>query len=354
MAIDNVIDADGHILEPDGIWRKYLEPPFLPMAPKRVRDTLGRVRLLEGGELLPYVPVTEGVRARPGAYKPLPRLKEMDEEGIHVSAIFPSMGLTFPGIKELPVIAAISRAYNNWLHDYCSAAPERLIGVAMVPQMDVRETMVEARRAVTELGFKGVWLRPNPIGGRTLDHPVFDPLWSLLEELNVPALIHEGTSMNIHQAGLDRYADNYLFMHVISHPHEQQMACLGLICGRVLERHPRLRVAFLESGGGWIAHWLERMDHHVKYWGHASAALALKPSEYFARQCFISTDPDEAILPGVLSVIGDDTIVFASDYPHEDAIFPGVVAALRDRKDLSERSKEKILSTNPARLYGLR
>lgn len=131
------------------------------------------------------------------------------------------------------------------------------------------------------------------------------------------------------------------------------MAVLSLICGGVLERHPRLRVAFLESGAGWIAHWLERLDHHVKYWGHASLKLPLKPSEYFLRQCWISADPDEAVLPGIIQVLGDDNIVFASDYPHPDAKFPGVVDELASREDLSESSKTKILSRNAARLLKL-
>ena len=89
-------------------------------------------------------------------------------------------------------------------------------------------------------------------------------------------------------------------------------------------------------------------------YGHALMPLSLKPSEYFARQCWISADPDEAILPGIVDVIGDDNIVFASDYPHGDAIFPGAVTALSERHDLSEESKTKILGENANRLYGLK
>ena len=79
----------------------------------------------------------------------------------------------------------------------------------------------------------------------------------------------------------------------------------------------------------------------------------MKPSEYFLRQCYISADPDEAILPGIIDVIGSDNILFASDYPHPDGIFPGVVAELTDRKDITEDSKVRILWDNPSKLYGL-
>jgi predicted TIM-barrel fold metal-dependent hydrolase len=121
----------------------------------------------------------------------------------------------------------------------------------------------------------------------------------------------------------------------------------------VLERHPDMRVVFLESGCGWVPAWLERIDEHMEHWRHATTPLPLEPSEYFARQCFVSADPGERTLPQVLQLLGDDNVVFASDYPHPDGIFPGVVAALADRDDLSDVEKIKILATNPARCFGL-
>ncbi|MBM4405519.1 MAG: hypothetical protein FJ039_04945 [Chloroflexi bacterium] len=129
------------------------------------------------------------------------------------------------------------------------------------------------------------------------------------------------------------------------------MACLEMLCGGVLERHPKLRVAFMESGCGWIASWLERLDNHVKNWGHTSVKLPHLPSEYFKRQCCISADPDEVMIPGIVQVIGDTNILFASDYPHPDGIFPGAVAEMAERKDISEASKSKILAENAARFF---
>jgi predicted TIM-barrel fold metal-dependent hydrolase len=354
MSTRPIVDADGHVQEPESMWADYLEPRFHEMAPRSVVDTYGRKRTLLAGQLRPYIPTAnpEGGPRRAGGYDPHARLADMDAEGMDVSVIYPSAGLAFGGIERLDVLVALSRAYNDWLHDYCKPAPERLIGIAAVPQLDLHETLLETRRAVEELGFRGIFLRPNPIGGRTLDHPAFEPLWSLLEELDVPATIHEGTTQNLPQAGLDRY-DNFLFRHVISHPHEQQMGVLSIICGGVLERHPKLRVAFLESGAGWMPHWIERLDHHLEYWGHASARLPLSASEYWTRQCYISADPDEKIIPGVIQAMGDDTLVFASDYPHPDGIFPGAVREIQERGDIPDASKDKILGENAVRLYRL-
>ena len=315
------------------------------MAPRLVTDSQGRIRSLLEGRMQPYIPRDpnpDPARRRRGGYDPRARLEDMDSEGMDASVMFPTAGLHFAAIQDPEVAAALCRAYNDWLYDFAQTDPRRLITVAVIPQADVYEAMKETRRAVGELGAKGVMWRPNPVGGRNLHEPYFDPMWSLLEELEATLCLHEGTTQNVPQSGLDRY-DNFLFRHVVSHPHEQQMGVLNLICGGVLERHPKLRVASLESGCGWIAHWLERINHHLEYWGHASARLPMKADEYWDRQCFISADPDEAIIPGIIQAMGDDTIIFASDYPHPDGIFPGVVKELADRADLSETSKAKIL-----------
>jgi predicted TIM-barrel fold metal-dependent hydrolase len=306
-----------------------------------------------GGVLQEFIPrgADWDQRIRPGGHDAKARLADMDAEGLDVSVLFPTTGLYFAGVADPAVQQALCRAYNDWLRDWCSQDPRRLIGVAVLPQADVDASIAEAQRAVG-LGLRAVMLRPNPIRGRNLEDPVFEPLWSALEELGVPVALHEGTTQDVVQVGHDRF-DNFLFRHALSHPLEQQIACLSLICGGVLERHPRLRVAFLESGCGWALYWLERLDEHMEEWGHASLPLPLRPSEYFARQCYISCEPDERALPALISVLGDDNLLFASDYPHPDGIFPGVVAALADRADLSPGSKAKLLRDNALRCFGL-
>ncbi len=356
MVSNRVVDADGHVIEPEDIWDNFLPPAYRRLAPRRVRDSEGHVRFLLGDELQPFLPSLNRANTehidRPGGSDPVARLQDMDSEGMDVAICFTSAGLYFGGVDDPQLNNALCRAYNDWLHDYSRTDPDRIVGVAMVPQPDIGLAMAETERATKDLGFKAVMWRPNPIAGRNVDHPALEPFFSLLEELDIPLALHEGTTQNIPQAGRDRF-DNYLYRHMVSHPHEMQMACMTLICGGVLERHPLLKVVFLESGAGWIAHWLDRMDNHVKHWGYASRKLALKPTEYYNRQCFISADPDEPIIPGLIQVIGDDTIVFASDYPHSDSTFPGVVAELADRTDLSKESKAKILGENAVRLYGL-
>jgi predicted TIM-barrel fold metal-dependent hydrolase len=349
-----VTDSDGHVIEPDDLWATYLDAGFLPSAPRWVSDTHGRRRRLIGGRLQPYIPFPQTeytLRPVEGAVEPGARISDMDRHGIQVSVLFPSAGLHFASIPETEVAIALCRAYNDWLADFCATDRTRLVGVALLPQLDVAASIAEARRAVTELGFKGVMLRPNPVAGRTLDNPAFDPLWSVLEELDVAVGIHEATTMNVQQAGTDRY-DNYMFLHVISHPHEHQMACLSLICGGVLERHPGLRVAFLEAGCGWVPYWLERMDQHMRYWGGTSTPLPLAPSDYFRRQCFVSPVADEQTLPDVARRVGADCLIFTSDYPYPYTTTPRIADAILGRDDLDDDVVAAVVRDNAARLYG--
>ncbi len=348
-----VIDADGHFNEPAEIWPQYLEKKFHPMAPRYVTDNLGRPRILLGGEMKEHIPMPPGQTpggGMAGGQDPHARLADMNKEGIGVMVMFPTTGLFFYGLKQLDLTVALCRAFNDWAGDFCAVEPDRLFGPAVLPQMDVSEAMAEAVRVAEKRPMQAVIFRPNPVAGRTLDHPAFAPLWSLLEELDVPLVLHEGTTQDVPQVGNDRY-DNFMFRHIISHAFEQQMALMSLICGGVLERHPGLRVLIVEAGIGWVPYWIDRLDHHIEQWGFASAPLELKPSEYFARQCFVAADAEEFMLPQVISLVGDDNLCFSTDYPHPDHPFEGVVAELTQRTDLSEESKRKILADNAARLF---
>lgn len=358
-----VIDADAHVREPKQMWETYLEEPYRARAPRIIKDNQGFYRLLLEGKLhprpegkgcgVPYVKWAEPEREeRLGAYNPEVRLRDMDTEGIAKALLLPTQGLAISSVEDPEFAAALCRAFNNWLAEFCRPYRDRLLGVAAVPLQDVPSAIQELDRAVTQLGYLAVYIRPNPIKGRNLDHPAYDPFYERAQALGVPVLVHEGTGHHVPTAGTDRF-DVFFFTHMVSHPFEQMLASMCLICGGVLERFPALRVAFLEAGASWLPYWLWRMDEHYHNRPFEVPGLRMRPSEYFRRQCYVTCEPEETPLPETVQRLGADRILFSSDYPHWDSLFPKSVATVRERADLSEEAKARILGLNAAELLSL-
>jgi predicted TIM-barrel fold metal-dependent hydrolase len=370
-----VVDMDGHVTEPFEIWERYLDQAFHEFAPRLIRTEDGVDAVAFAGRV--HVPANNGIglpgaglvgrRVGPrtmydcryidghrGGFEPHARLKAMDEDGIDVGVLFPTLSALMIAANPWEALSvAMARAYNNWISDFCRAGAGRLYAAAQVPLLYVDAAIAEARRAVNDLGLRIIYVRPNPYGGRAWTDPAYDAFWKCIEELGVPLGFHEGTFPQVvPTAGADRF-ENFFFQHIVSHPFEQQLACLSFLAGGILERFPRLNVMFLEAGCGWLPYWLARLDNHYEQIGWMVPEITRKPSEYFQRQCLISLDPDELDLPHVVEAIGANRIVFASDFPHYDAIFPGAVAAVRDRPDLSDEAKRLILGGNAARILGL-
>jgi predicted TIM-barrel fold metal-dependent hydrolase len=368
MTALRIIDADGHVMEPRGMWEARIEPAFKARAPRIVKEA----RISVDGHLLPRpdggnqvsasmqasfkVKVAEHLAEyHEASYSAEAQLRAMDSVGIEISFVYPTQGLYAASIDDLdPAFAiAICRAYNDWVVEYAKADPRRLRPVAMLTALhDPSLAVVEATRAAG-LGMRGIFIRPNPIRGRNLDDPAYEPLWAECERLGLAIGVHEGVGARLPAAGADRYP-HFFGSHSASHPFEQMLAMLALIGGGVLERHPHLRVAFLEAGCGWLPYWLWRLDEHrEKTEGVAGEPqLSMKPSEYFRRQCWISCEPDEPYIRDVLDFIGEDRLLFASDYPHPDHKWPEIVEAAR-ALPIPDRAKRKLFWDNPSTFYGL-
>jgi predicted TIM-barrel fold metal-dependent hydrolase len=135
---------------------------------------------------------------------------------------------------------------------------------------------------------------------------------------------------------------------------DNYMTLSNLVYAGVFERHPGLRLAVLECGGGWIAHWMDRLDEFVESYGWQLRHLKLKPSEYFLRQGYVSFDPGEHTMAALTKFIGTETMIWASDFPHSDAKYPGVVDELREHtNDLTPEARANLFGRNAIRLYGL-
>jgi predicted TIM-barrel fold metal-dependent hydrolase len=374
-----VIDADGHVVEPDTVWSDYSEPEF--------RDRLdmpgGGVQALGIGRAYPAVAAlplpdkdddefwaaeiggegwdedSRSKMGRPGGYDPDARLVDMDAEGIDVAVLYPTSMLTW--VEEVDLFGAACRAYNNWMRDYCSAAPSRLYGVGVVPFQDVEAACVEMRRCVEQLGHVAVMLRPASYeANKKLNHPDYDPFWRAATELGCPIGIHPSPHPDMANAckllgladGVTDVMAGLALQQGLTNAFDVQMAVGLFVLGGICERHPELQVAFLEGSGGWIVPMLERFDHQFRIFG--SPDQRSLPSELFERQCMISFDPDEITLAFTAEHLGADKVLWASDYPHPDAKIPGVVKELKEAvATLPPESQTEVLGASARRFYRL-
>jgi predicted TIM-barrel fold metal-dependent hydrolase len=360
-----IVDADGHVMEPEAAWVGLPDH----QRPHIEADANGYEHVLVGGTEILAIPLGSLARpgsafhdpstfrplaeSQPGGSDPTARLADMDREGIDQAVLYPTIGLYFSLVEEPAGAVALARAYNDWLATYCAADPRRLFGAALLPLQDPQEAAAELRRAVSELGFVAGFVRPNPCGNRSLPDRAYEPLWRAAEELDVPIAVHEGSSVTVPTLGSDR-PFNPLILHAMSHSFEAMLACAQLIAFGVLERHPGLRVIFLESSGGWAPFWLERLDEQAGSFGGFCPELTLRPSEYFARQCAISFEVGERTLPALVPFVGRERIVWGSDYPHHDATFPGAVAAIRTTvAPCPTATQARVLGLNARTLYRL-
>jgi len=376
-----IMDSDLHTMEPDSLWEKYLDEPFRSAAPAFTR----------GGERAPNQPtirvggLTIGeMSVRPASaaagadlhrrsvakhphnavamargYDAESHLTAMDIEGIDVGVLYGTRGRQVLMHDDLDpaLAAALARAHNSWTHDYCAINPERLKFAAQVAFHDVPSAVTEARRAVRQLGAVAVIGNPNPINGRHVHDPEFEPLWDAIEELGVPVGFHPTGQSSLRDDIARRLLDHpngRLIGSAARNPMELMLAFASLAAGGVLERHPGLRCAFLEGTCGWLPWWLWRLDEAWEKFGPGSEVkVSARPSEYFFRQCYVATDADETVLRQVVEAVGDDNIVVSTDYPHADGLFPDAMNEFVALEGVSDKTKAKILWDNCARLYPL-
>ncbi|HEX2174104.1 MAG TPA: amidohydrolase family protein [Dehalococcoidia bacterium] len=371
-----VMDSDLHVMETGDLYERYLDERYRDRMPQYLgygkADVLG---WQVGNQMVPPWINSDAVvgpqkflhsrstdiyaEAREKGYPPETHLAAMDVEGVDVAVLYRTLAHTVAYLEtnEPDYAMALCRAFNDWLADYAKAAPDRLKGAAILTIHDPELAAEEARRAVRDLGFVAAVLMPMPINGRNLNAPECDALWAELERLNVPVGFHPTSTGTSREYVSNRFAGHPNFRtlnHAASFPLELMMAMGTMIVGGVCHKFPGLRIGFLEGTCGWLPWWLHRLDDQwQKYGGGEAIKLDALPSEYFRRQCYVSTDVDEELLRVVVDEVGDDNIVVSTDYPHEDGAYPHAIEEFLALPGVSTESKRKILWDNCARLYGL-
>jgi predicted TIM-barrel fold metal-dependent hydrolase len=212
----------------------------------------------------------------------------------------------------------------------------------------VPRAVAEAERAVAA-GAVAVMI-PPVVGAANLDDGSLQPFFEACASLDLAVAVHSAPGMNLPLPGAERFS-NYAQVHALSFPVDQMVAMTALTLGGVLDRFPALRVAFLESGVGWVPYFVHRLHEHHEKLPHLLGAGVSDPRAILERgQCYFSFEAEESLLATYVEHLGDDSLVYASDYPHWDSDFPGTVAEVR-RQPLAPESLRKALGDNARRLY---
>ncbi len=362
-----IADSDCHQMEAPDLWQEHIEPRFRDRAPHRAEVNGRNTMVVEGQALVsegkyPFstpdflAALARGMerfkRVREARYSAAARLEDMDEYGVDTQILYPTVGGQLLGreFEDPELLAACCRAYNDWSAGYCAADPVRLRWAAMLPVQDTA-LAVEAVRWATERGCVGFYVRPNPVQGRNLYHADNDLIWAEIGRTGRPVCIHDSGSPHLASYG-DRM-ETHTSGHIVAHPFEAMVAMMSLIWFGVVERFPLLRIVHVEADAGWVPYWLQRMEQHYEFSGNAEhPELQMRPSDYFERNFFVAARGDERTLPAAVDLIGDDRLLFNTDYPHPDGTFPWGIEQLTEQP-ISDESKRKILWDNAARAFGL-
>jgi predicted TIM-barrel fold metal-dependent hydrolase len=378
-----VVDADGHVLEPEDMWLRFLEPQWRDRAIRIAVDDEGMENLLIDGQ--PHMLVrgilgmiggvgmqddiealwTPGMRTYqdglvPGGYDPAARIAVLDDERIDKALLYPTLGIHWEGhVTDAKLADAYARAYNRYIVDFCAHDRNRLVPIAHINLLDIDMAIAEAERARKD-GCVGIYLSPDPAsrGDRWLGDPEMGRFWDAASDLAMPIAFHVVVRENLANP-LYPYLKNadvrrtgglistFLGLEVM-------IAFTQMLSDGIFEEHPRLKLAVLETGSNWLIAWLDRMDHKFeKVIEGRDNALAMKPSDYFRRQCVISADPDETMTDAVIARVGDDKVIWASDYPHLDAEMNVLASLEKQIGHLPEVSRNRILGGNVLSFYGI-
>ena len=283
---------------------------------------------------------------------PAERIKDMDYEGVDVNLTLPSGWFgTWTAGDDVTLETGMYRVYHRWMQDYCSDYPQRLGGVILVTSRDVKSGVEEIRRWGKSRWAWGV-MAYAPYGV-PIDHPDLEPIWAEAAAHDLAIILHTFTVMPPYApGGLDTW-ENLFVQRSAAHPWCGMRNMAALIGSGVMDRYPKLRIGTLEAGHGWLPFWMRRLDEHARTIRAALPELKMMPSEYVTSgRYFQSIEVPEGgdMTNAVIDLVGEDVLMYASDYPHGESHFPETVK-LALAWEMKEERRRKLMWDNACRLY---
>ena len=383
-----LISADSHVNEPPAAWER-VQKEYGERAPKVVRDPAGKPKgiwlIIDGLPPVGLSHYSKGLAVGknrgiseveqekhfatirfnetfryedyPGGWEPSARLRDQDADGVEAEVLFSSAVRQLYSIVDEPFQRAIFHSYNAWLHEFCSANPNRLLGLALIPILDMEHTVADIYH-YAKLGFRGVQI-PTRIKDSGYYEAKYEPLWRALEETGMIVNVHTSVTQGVARTHYEGPREEDPVKEPIGFARKQvpaQQFVGNMILSGNFDRHPKLRVVCAEFDIGWVANMVQQVD----YWfGRDSTFDAERnlnqrpPSEYFKSNIFFTYQDDRA---GVLTtpVYGEDNFLWASDYPHGVTTWPFSKDAVdRNCEGIDPKIKRKLGRDNAAKLYGL-
>ncbi len=367
------VSADSHVVEPRDLWTIRMDKRFRDRAPRVESRPDGDYYLIDGLPAEPFsglegtamedkikggIEAAKGYRhedTRPGAWDFQARLKDQELDNVRAEVIYQGiLGLNFFCLPDPEYQRECIRVYNDWLSENCAIAPDRFLGVAMLPlsvKGPIQWAVDEALR-VARKGLRSVEI-PAEVPERRYGDPYYEPLWAALEDLGLPLSMHVSSSTA--ETAMGRVERMGMGIAIADGKIGSPMRAISdLIWGAVAQKHPRLRFVMAEGGIGWIASLFSFIDHWwVDHRRWIEPRLEEAPSFYFKRQFWATFEEDRA---GLLTreLLNVDHLMWGADYPHTEGTFPhSREAVAKVFAGIPDEEVRKMTADNCARLYGL-
>jgi predicted TIM-barrel fold metal-dependent hydrolase len=363
-----LISGDSHVNEPPDLWTSRVTGPYRERVPHMERFEKGDAWVLEGAldpinfgsncnvglppEQRPPWITWDQVRA--GGYDPTARVSEQDEDGVDAEILYPTPRVSnqlFWNAEDVDFHLTCIRTYNDWLSEFSAHAPERLWGVAMLPNVGVDAAVAELERAMALPGLRGAMIGQYPHGGGVIEAED-DGLWAAIESMHVPLSIHVGFALTpaadksrmqrIQASGVVRFTD-------------APIRVSQFVDSGVFDRFPNLSLVLVEVDSGWLPYLREQMNDRFERTAAASRPkIARRPGDYFETNVFSTFITDRYAVKNRHDV-GVSQMLWSSDYPHSGADWPNSWKTIEDHfEGVDPDEKQAILAGNALRLYGSR
>lgn len=375
MPAYKLFSADSHVSEPPELWEERIDKRYRFRAPRieefekdgKLQDfmiyegfpphpvSVGLAAAAKNDDKAEYTQSGKGYRgALAGGWDPAARLKDQDVDGVDAEILHATLCFRLFWLKDAGLQRACFTAYNDWLSEFCSYAPNRLIGIPCISLYDIDLAVAELERSA-KLGLKGamIWLSP-PSGSPNYDDPVYDKFWAAAQEIDAPLVIHGITG-----GAESRYSQNYwdpwaLVGNMMRHQEAERSLATFILSG-VLERFPKLKIVCAENGTDWVPSFVQRLDPAMRRGPSLyPTQLTLKPSEYMKRQVYFTYIHEHQAVTDRY-IIGIDNLMWASDYPHNASTWPKSKEVVDQYFEVvtDETERYKLVRQNGMNLYGV-